>query len=671
VSPLISALAVINQILAAGIAITAFSLLLYALTFNLRERVARTFAALLASVTWVYFFDTLVSTFNQPDQVGLWLRMQWVGIVFVPSAYLHFSDALLRSTGERDSPRRRLAVRLAYLASAIFLLAAVFSDILIKEAVIEPRSGAAHLRPGPLFAGFLAFFLFNLAWAAWSFVRAYRRCQTSTARRRMIYLLLSASAPWLGTFPFLLIGGQASAWHPLLFWVFVLATNVVVTGLLVVMAYTVAYFGVMQPDRVVKARLFQWLLRGPVVASTVLAVYVVVTRLGPRLALYDTRLVPFLLVGTLIMLQFFITLVRLPVERALFYGAEISEIRRLQVLEERLLTTGDLRQFFESVLVSICNVLRIPAAFLVAFDRSGKVEYQVGVGPGGPFDELADLPQLDALRPARVPESPEPRAGVPAGDVFEWGEYWIVPLRHQDTNEVLGLLGLQHRADQAGLSAAEAAAIEGLVARAVAALGDRRLQQAVFQALDRALPEIDAVQRLRAAGSYPGAPAPTSGVAESPDLIPMLKDALTHYWGGPKLTQSPLLGLQAVDWTIREQGGSASSALRTVLRQAIERLKPEGQRRFTGDWILYNILELKFLQGRRVRDVAMRLAVSEADLYRKQRLALEEVAAAIRAMEAEASAKMRQAEARPPGGNGAARNGQAKEASPLEESRGA
>jgi hypothetical protein len=31
----------INQILTAGIAITAFSLLLYALSFNLRDRVAR------------------------------------------------------------------------------------------------------------------------------------------------------------------------------------------------------------------------------------------------------------------------------------------------------------------------------------------------------------------------------------------------------------------------------------------------------------------------------------------------------------------------------------------------------------------------------------------------------------------------------------------------------
>ena len=59
----------------------------------------------------------------------------------------------------------------------------------------------------------------------------------------------------------------------------------------------------------------------------------------------------------------------------------------------------------------------------------------------------------------------------------------------------------------------------------------------------------------------------------------------------------------------------------------------EGERRFTAEWILYNILEMKILEGRKVRDVAMRLAMSEADLYRKQRVAFEQVAQAIADME--------------------------------------
>ena len=42
---------------------------------------------------------------------------------------------------------------------------------------------------------------------------------------------------------------------------------------------------------------------------------------------------------------------------------------------------------------------------------------------------------------------------------------------------------------------------------------------------------------------------------------------------------------------------------------------------------------MKFIEGRKVREVAGRLAMSEADLYRKQRVAVEAVARAILEME--------------------------------------
>jgi hypothetical protein len=45
---------------------------------------------------------------------------------------------------------------------------------------------------------------------------------------------------------------------------------------------------------------------------------------------------------------------------------------------------------------------------------------------------------------------------------------------------------------------------------------------------------------------------------------------------------------------------------------------------------------MKFLEGRKVREIAMRLAMSEADLYRKQRIAIEAVTRAIIDMEQQA-----------------------------------
>jgi hypothetical protein len=119
------------------------------------------------------------------------------------------------------------------------------------------------------------------------------------------------------------------------------------------------------------------------------------------------------------------------------------------------------------------------------------------------------------------------------------------------------------------------------------------------------------------------------------DLANWVKDALTHYWGGPKLTNSPLMGLRVVHNLAQENEGNTPNALRALLRKAVDHVKPEGERRFTTEWILYNILEMKFIEGRKVREVATRLAMSEADLYRKQRVAVEAVARAIIEMETE------------------------------------
>jgi hypothetical protein len=81
--------------------------------------------------------------------------------------------------------------------------------------------------------------------------------------------------------------------------------------------------------------------------------------------------------------------------------------------------------------------------------------------------------------------------------------------------------------------------------------------------------------------------------------------------------------------------GNFPNALRAVLRRAVDNVRPEGERRFTTEWMLYNILEMKFIEGRKVREVAGRLAMSEADLYRKQRVAVEAVAHSMMEMESQ------------------------------------
>ena len=121
-----------------------------------------------------------------------------------------------------------------------------------------------------------------------------------------------------------------------------------------------------------------------------------------------------------------------------------------------------------------------------------------------------------------------------------------------------------------------------------------------------------------------------------PDFERWVREALTHLWGGPKLTNSPLLKLQVVADLLTENDNNPSRALRSALKRAIELQRPGGDRKLTAaEWLLYNILEMRFVQGERVRDIAMRLALSESDLYRKQRVAITEVARTLADMEKE------------------------------------
>src|SRR5512133_1470677 len=121
VDSLLAGIKTLNQILTAGIAITAFSLLIYALSFNLRDRVARSFATILLSVVVIFTSEAIQSTVHTQELVELFLRLQWVGIVFLPASYLHLSDALLVTAGRPSRGRRRLFVRGGYLISAAFL----------------------------------------------------------------------------------------------------------------------------------------------------------------------------------------------------------------------------------------------------------------------------------------------------------------------------------------------------------------------------------------------------------------------------------------------------------------------------------------------------------------------------------------------------------------------
>jgi hypothetical protein len=621
---ILAGIVTINQILTAGIAITAFSLFLYSLSFNLRDRVARSFALILLCVVAVFTSEALGSSSEGLDLVSLFLRLEWFGIIFLPAAYLHLSDALLVTSGISASRLRRWLVRLIYLVSAGFLLLLSLGYLL--GPVVMDGQPAPHLERTPWTEIFTVYYVFIMA-AAWTnFARAYNNTLTRSGRRRMLYLLAGAAAPALGSFPYLLYGSSLASEHPYLFWGAAVIANVLVGALIIVMAYAVAFFGVSWPDRVVRSRLFKWLMRGPVTASIALGVMTIVRRIGEFFGVVYSGAVPTSMVVTVLLMEHIITLVAPLWDRLIFYGRDRDDLALLQSLEDRLITQNDLRQFLEAVLAAVRDHLRSPSAFIAALDEE---DLSLIVATGhSPLLKEANLEEALQI----VSENGNGNAE------YAWGDYWVFPL-HQDPETVdglpvlLGILGVARQPGQQ-ISDDQRQALRLLLRRGVLALRDRRLQQRVFRSLEDLNPQVDMFQRLRAVGRYDSKTNLLQEVLPpESDLASWVKDALTHYWGGPKLTQSPLLQLQIVQQAVRDQNDSPANALRAILRQALDTVRPAGERRFTGEWILFNILEMKFIEGRKVREVASRLAMSEADLYRKQRVAIEEVARVLLEME--------------------------------------
>lgn len=615
----------ISQILSAGVAITAFSLLLYSFAFNLRESVVRAFIIILLCVTIVYTAESIAEISRQTNFIEFLLKLKWVGIIFLPATYLHFSDSLLTLTGRPSRGRRLWAVRLTYAFSILLLTLLPFN--LLVGPYVETSLPAPHLSRTFLTDIFAIYYVGVMIVAGSILFRAYQRTVTKTSRRRMVYLLAGATTAAVGTYPYLLYGSGLFSENPIIFWILVSFSSLMVGAFIVIMTYSVAFFGVTWPDRLVKSRLFKWFLRGPFTASVVLAITTILRRFG---VIWDDTydaIVPISMVGMILIMEYVITLLAPIWERFIFYGSDRRDIARIQSLEDHLLTRSDLGQFLEIVTASLCDLLQVKGSF-IAVMNGGVLEMLTTTGDDSDFKEIessGELLELSMERKSRI-----------QGDFFYWNGHLLLPLLYEDPQNgkmLLGLCGFPWEEDRE-VEEEHLDSVNLLVYRVEIALRDWRLQQQVIKSMESLQPQVAMIQQLRAASSY----NKTSVLMDEVDLpeedfITWVKDALSHYWGGPKLSESPLLGLKVVQAAMKDYDGNPTNALRGILKTAIENIKPEGERRFTGEWILYNILELKFLEGRKVRDVATRLAMSEADLYRKQKVALEAISRAIIGME--------------------------------------
>lgn len=635
-------LQMVNETLATAIVVVAASMLLYNLTRNLHDRVARTSSVLLGTVTAAYIADVLVTLGPSASGHTSILRLQWIGIAFLPVATLHLSDALLATTGLPSRGRRRRIIRLLYLISAGFVLLAAFTNqLIIPVPVLSPleADGATiSLRAGPMFLVYVLHFAITTLVAFINVGRARRRCLTRSTRRRMGYLQFAMLTPALGIFPFSLLLGNGQEYSVLGLLV-VNAANVFVILMLAFLAYPLSFFGSRVPDRVVKSELLRFFVRGPMTAVVALATILLTDTSSRVLGFQSEQFMPFAVVTVILVWQWFIAVALPFVERWLIYGSEESDaLLNVQELSNRLLSRSDLIQLLEANLSAACDYLRVSSAF-AAQETEGDPEIIAVVGatrptPAALSEEFAHLQTtIAAEHDGRL-------------QIMQWNNWWLIGLHSRRPGAAatrwVGLMGIQARSDTVNLNGDERRELALFARRAADTLDDLLLYADIVAALEGLLPQSHITTANRAAMDYapPRESSSVEPVVDDPaQFNEQVRAALRHYWGGPGLTNSRLLELQVVQDALDDNEQNPVRALRTVLVRAIEMQKPDGERKLhSPEWTLYNILDLRFLKGAKVKEVGLKLAMSDADLYRKQRLAIDAVAETVLEMELTARA---------------------------------
>lgn len=618
-----AALLFVNETLTASIAIIAVSLLLFNLTRNLRNRVAKSSAVALACVSIAYVADAFISL--EPDFAAheIASRLQWLGIAFIPAAMYHLSDALLATTGLPSRGRRRRLIRLLYLIGAGFLLAAAFADALFLFA---RAGGLPSIQAGSLFPVYCVYFVAANGFAFYNVQRARKRCLTHGTRRRMAFLQTAFLTPALGIFPYSVLLSPGDEFS--VFGLLVINTaNVIIILMLFFLSYPLYFFGSDIPNRLVKKQLLDFLLRGPATGLIALAVINFTAQATRILGLPGEAFTPPAVVVAVLLWQWFVSLALPYFELMFIYRDEDgAQITMLQSLGERVLTRGDLSQLIAAITESICDYMRIDEACVILVEHdSWEMLNQVGQAGFSEADLLADQEFSQAL--AQAPAQGASRS------VVRWRDYALIPLyssrmpADESPSRVIGLFALPDSENtlHERLHDPESS-LSAYLTRLETSLEDMRLQLEMFSLLEGLLPQFQMTRSRAVQVEYRQAQPQLAAATSLPDqqeLFEQVRAALRHYWGGAGISQSNLINLRIVQARMSADQDTAVNALRKTLQDCIATLKPDGERKLASpEWTLYNILQLRFLERKKVRDVARRLSMSEADLYRKQRVAI-------------------------------------------------
>lgn len=621
------------------VAITAYSLCAYSLTFNFRSPVARQFSFMAACVLLVFAIDVALVRLDAKAMAEPWLRIQWVGLSLLPAAYFGFATAVLEAT--HLETRYRAVVSVAVLTGSVCL---AFGALFTDAVVLRPTTSEyfPHLQPGPFFWVFALVFLVVLAHAIRDLLLARSRSLTRASRMRNTFLLLGFIAPAMGSFPYLVAfdSGMANAEVTVL--QVSILVNLATAILLSLMMLAVAYHGVRLPDRVVRYRLVRFVTRGPLIAIMVIVLLQTIPTVEVVLGLPRDLVVFSVVTGVIVAGQLLLSLSR-PFIDFLIYRGDAQEVTWLRELERRLLTPSDIQRFMENHLISLCEFMQAPRGFVAAISGDNLV-VEAATGMSDQPDEIMareswhQLLNASLLQKGQYDPLPQDTDNT---KMSVWPLFGEGPLGSDLV--LLGLMGVETELSPESLSVSEIHILRSMQTKMAEALMDRRMQIDVLNGLRHIIPDIQKIQDMRGQVPYPGdldeqSDQGPDSVLPDPEFTAWVRDALRNLWGGPRLTNSPLMRLKVVGRYLEKTNGNSNHALRLLLGDAIGGLRPTEESKLGQlDSLLYQILEMRFIQGRKVREIAGMLAMSESDLYRKQRIAIEQVVTIIQEMEDAAS----------------------------------
>ena len=624
-----------NETLTAGTALIAVSLLLFNLTRNLGNRVARISAIVLACVTTTYVAESFITLGPQSYAHAIALRLEWIGIAFIPAATLHLSDALLATTGLPSRGRRRRIIRYLYVIGCAFLILAAFTNDFIHLIFFDD---SVSIQAHGLFFLYLIYFGATNSVAFYNVQRARKRCLTRGTQRRMAYLQSAILMPALGIFPYsvlLMPGTEFSVLGLLL----VNIANIIIILMLVFLSYPLYFFGSEKPDRVVKSELLDFLLRGPATGLIALSMINFTTQASRIFSLPGGAFTPLAVVAVVLLWQWFVAIALPYFGKWLIYRDEDDDqINKLQALSQKILTRDDLIQLIEATIEAICDFLRVTTAFVASFEgNEPDILKTIGTLEISASDIQSDANLLQTLQ-AMDDETTHITSE-------KWHEYIIIPLHSNRLSDdsgksvIIGILGLKIATKHIDKLEDDEGILWKYIDRVEQSLDDMQLQTEIFNVLEGLLPQFQMTRSRAGDVEYRQPRIPIANMITLPDredFNEQVRAALRHYWGGPGISKSSLMKLRIVQERTHAETDTPVNVLRAILQDAIDSLRPDGERKMASpEWTLYNILELRFIEKKKVRDVARRMSMSEADLYRKQRVAIAAVADTILKQEKE------------------------------------